>query len=136
MNKSSILPSLRCQYLDNLLGMTLAEPGNHCEYSRCSLSMSRSASCLWSLVYGRVSCGCSLGVGLRALWSHPIDVVLSSMDRRHYLSSSVSYMISIQTNTSSAQKSNMLICARPQYYLWICHLHVLTFDLKPPIPNS
>ena len=81
--------------------------------------MSGSASYLWSLVFTRVICGCSLGAGLYALWSHPIDVVMSPMDRRHYSSSSVSSTIPIQLDTSSAQTSNRLICVQPHYYLEI-----------------
>ena len=134
MSKFSISPSSRCQYLDNILGIKLADPGNHCEYSRCSLLMSRYASCLWSLVLARVSCGCSLGASLHALWIHPISVVLSPMDRRHSSSSSVYSTISIHIYNSSAQKSNRLICASPQYSLDIFHLHSLPFDMKPPIP--
>ena len=136
MSKFSILPPSRCQSLDNIPGMTLEDPGNHCEYSRCSLSMSRSASCLWSIVFVRVSCECSLGARFCSLLSHAIAVVMHPIDRRHSSSSSVSSTISIQIDTSSAQKSNRLICAQPQYYLGDFHLRALTFDLKPPIPIS
>ena len=136
MSKFSISPSLRCQSLDNILGITLVDPGNNFEYSRCSLSMSRSASFLWSLVFERVSCGCSLGEGLHDLWSHPIVVVLSPMDRRHYLSYIVTSVILIQIDNSSAKNYNRLICARPQYYLDIFHFHALPFEMKPYIPIS
>ena len=133
MSTFSISPSLRCQYLDNTPGMTLVDPGNNDEYSMCPLSMIRSASCLWSLVFARKSCGCSLRAGFSDFWSYPIAVVLYPMDRRHSLSSSVSSTISIQMDTSYTKKYNRLICARPQYSLGICHLHDLTFDMKPPI---
>ena len=76
------------------------------------------------------------GAGLRAFWSHPIAFVLSPIDRRNSLSSSVSSMISIQINTSSAQNSNRVLCARPQYSLSFFHLHDLPFELKPLIPIS
>ena len=102
MSKFGISPSLGCQYPDNILGMTLDDPGKHCEYIRFSLSISRSDSCLWSLIFVRVSYGCSFGVGLRAFWIHHISVVLYPMDRRHSLSSSVSSTILIQIDTSSA----------------------------------
>ena len=136
MSKFSILPSSRCQSLDNISGMKLADPGNHGEYIRCSLSMSRYVSFLWSLVFARVDCGFSLGAGVCALWSHPIAVGMSPMDRRHALSSSVSSIISIQIDTSSSQNSNRLICARPQYSLVIFHLRALPFEMKPTIPIS
>ena len=136
MRKFSISQSSRCQYLHNISGMTLVDPGNHCEYSRCLLSMIRSSSCIWSLVFARASCGCSLGAGLRALWSHPVSDELFPMDRSHSSSSSVSSTISIQIDTSSAQNSNRLICAQPQDYLGIFHFCALPFKLKPPIPIS
>ena len=133
MSKFSITPSDMCQSLDNISRMTLVDPGNHCEYSRFLLSMRRSASCLLSLIFLRISCGCLLVSGLRALWSQPIAVVLSPMDMRYSSPYSMSSIISIHINTSSAQNYNRLISARPQYYLGICHFHALLFDLKPPI---
>ena len=136
MSKFSILLSSRCQSIDNISGMKLDDPGNHCEYIRCLLSMRRSAICLWSLVFSRLSGGCLLGAGLSVLWIHPIAVVLSPMDRRYSYSSSVSSNISIYTDTSSTHNSNRLIYARPHYYLRIFHLHALPFELKPPIPIS
>ena len=90
MSKFSISPSLGFQYPDNILGMTLADPENHFEYSSCLLSMSGSVSYLWGIVFASVSCGCSLGAGFCDLWSHPVDVVLFPMYRRNSLSSSVS----------------------------------------------
>ena len=51
MSKFGISPSLGCQYPDNILGMTLDDPGKHCEYIRFSLSMSGSASYLLGLVF-------------------------------------------------------------------------------------
>ena len=134
MSKFSILPSSRCQYLDNILGMTLADPGNYCGYIRFSLSMIRSASCLWSIIFARVSCGWSLVAGLHALWSHPIAFVLPPMDMRHSSSSSVSSTIFIQIDNISAHKFNTLICAQPQYSLGIFHPYALPFELKIPIP--
>ena len=82
----------------------------------------------------RVICGCSLGAGLRALWSHTIAAVLSLTNSRHYSSISVSSTIHIQLDTSYTQNYNKLICARPYYSLRVCHITALPFDLKPPIP--
>ena len=134
MSKFSILLSSRCQSLDNIPGMTLSDPGNHCEYSRRLLSMGRSASCLWSIVFARVICGYLLGAGLRDFWSHHIAVMLYPIYRRNYSSSSVSSAILIHIDNSSAQNPNRWICAQTQYSLGICYLHALPFDLKPPIP--
>ena len=72
--------------------------------------MIRSASCLWSIVFARVSCGCLLEASFSDLWSHPKAAVLSPMNRRHSLLSSVSYIILNNIDTSSAQNSNRLIC--------------------------
>ena len=134
MSKFSILLSSRCQYLDNISGMTLADSGNHFEYSRCSLSMSMSDSCLWGIVIAKGVLFMLLRGGFCAFCSYRIAVELSPMDRRNSSSSSVSSTILIQIDTSSAQNSNRLIFARPQYSLGICHLHALPFYLKPPIP--
>ena len=116
--------------------MTLADPDNYCEYSRCLLSMIGSVSYLWSLVFARVSCGCLLGAGLRVFWVLPITVVLFPMDRRYFLSSSLSSTIPIQIDTGYAQNFNRLICARPKYYWGIFNLPALPFELKPPMPIS
>ena len=53
MSKFSISPSLKCHSLDNILGMILANPGNHCEYISWSLLMSRSDSCLLGIVFAK-----------------------------------------------------------------------------------
>ena len=75
-----------------------------------------------------------IGDGLHALWIHPIAVVLSTMDKRHSLSYSVSSTISIHIYISSSQNSNKLICVRPKYFLGVYHLYAITFELKPTIP--
>ena len=81
-------------------------------------------------------CGLLLEAGLHDLCSPPIADVLSPMNRRNSLSSSVSFIISVQIGTSSTQNSNSLIYERPQYSLGIYHLYALPFELKPPIPIS
>ena len=111
VSKFIISPSLGCQSPDNKYGVASADLENHFEYTRCSLSISGYASYLWSLVFLRVSCGCSLGSVLRSLWGYHIYVVLSTMYRRHSSSSSVSFTILIHIDTSYAQNSNSLICA-------------------------
>ena len=114
VSKFSILPSSRCEYLDNISGTTLDE--------RRTIVNAVSPSYQWAglpVVFGvsflrRVSYGWLLGEGLRDLWSNRISVVMPPMDRRHSSSSSVSSKISIQINISSAYNSNRLICDRPQ----------------------
>ena len=56
----------------------------------------------------------------------------SKPDRRRSLPSSVSSMILIQIDTSSAQNSNRLICEKPQYSLRIFHIHALLLSWNTP----